>query len=53
MNNRTAKKIRKIVPPNNPISRRTYRRAKKTYSKLSADARPVFLEELKKLMELN
>jgi hypothetical protein len=51
MNNRTAKKIRKIVPPDNAIARRNYRRAKKVYTKLSADARPIFLDQLKKIME--
>lgn len=53
MNNKTAKKIREIIPPTDKISRRNYRRAKKVYSRLSKDAKPVFLESLKKIMELN
>lgn len=53
MNNRTAKKIRKIIPPTDAISRRNYRRAKKIYSRLSQDAKPVFLASFAKLMESN
>lgn len=51
MNNRTAKKIRKIIPPTDAISRRNYRRAKKIYTRLSKDAKPVFLKTFAKLME--
>jgi hypothetical protein len=53
MNNKTAKKIRRILPPTDAISRRNYRRAKKVYTRLSKDAKPVFLEHLSKLMQSN
>lgn len=45
MNGRTAKKIRKIIPPDNEVNRRVYRRFKNQYNKLSSKARPIFLEE--------
>lgn len=51
MNNRIAKKIRKIIPPTDIIGRRNYRRAKKIYSKLSADAKPQFLSSLAAMMQ--
>jgi hypothetical protein len=50
MNNRIAKKIRKIIAPTDEISRRNYRRAKKKYSKLSAQARPIFLANLEYIL---
>jgi hypothetical protein len=46
MNNRIAKKIRKIIPPTDEISRRNYRRAKKKYTRLSEKAKPLFLANL-------
>jgi hypothetical protein len=49
MNNKKAKQIREIIPPVDEISRRNYRRAKKKYNKLSEDAKPIFLENLKNL----
>jgi hypothetical protein len=49
MNNTKAKEIRSIIPPLDPISRRSYRRAKKKYSSLSREARPIFLKTLKEL----
>lgn len=53
MNNRTAKKIRKIIPPSDEISRRNYRRVKKIYSRLSENAKPLFLGSLAKMMDSN
>ena len=50
MNNRTAKKIRSIVGNNDEISRRVYRRLKKQYNKLSEKAKPIFLENAKRLL---
>lgn len=50
MNQKKAKEIRSIIPPNDPVSRRNYRRAKKRYSKLSALAKPLFLIQLSEMM---
>lgn len=47
MNSNKAKELRSIICPNDPITRKTYRRAKKKYSSLSADARILFLEGLR------
>lgn len=53
MNKATAKQIRKILnyDPNlsDATQKRVYSRAKKQYNKLSKDARPIFLQELKNL----
>lgn len=49
MNNTKAKEIRSIIPPLDPISRRSYRRAKKKYSSLSQEARPLFLQALREI----
>lgn len=43
MNNRIAKKIRKIIPPTDKIGRRNYRRMKKKYNAVSYKNRPQFL----------
>jgi hypothetical protein len=43
MNNKKAKKLRKIINPENPISKRAYRRAKKAYSRLPEKAKGDFL----------
>ncbi len=51
MNNRAAKQLRKIINPENPISRRAYQRAKKHYTSSSAKAKPEFLKLLKGLFE--
>lgn len=49
MRKTAAKKIRKIVQPTDAITRRVYRRMKKTYSRLSKNAKGLFLENLKAL----
>lgn len=53
MNNTIAKKLRKILIPNDPIGRRNYRRAKKIYSRLSREAKPLFLNKISELMNSN
>jgi hypothetical protein len=53
MNNRTAKKIRNIISPADPIGRRNYRRAKKIYTRLSSEAKPLFLNTLSQMMHLD
>lgn len=50
MNNKTAKKIKSLINLDDEISRRVYRRLKKQYNKLSKDAKPIFLENVKKLL---
>jgi hypothetical protein len=50
MNNKIAKKIRSIFPNDDEISRRVYRRLKKQYNKLSEKAKPIFLENAKRLL---
>lgn len=50
MNNKKAKKIRSIISPENEISRRTYRRAKKIYTRLPEHAKNDFLEGLQKMI---
>jgi hypothetical protein len=47
MNANKAKELRSIINPNDPITRKTYRRAKKKYASLSSDARLLFLEGLR------
>lgn len=49
MRNKVAKQIRDIIQPENEVGRRTYRRAKKKYSSLSAAAKPVFVQALASL----
>ena len=51
MNGKTAKKIRKIIPPDNEVNRRVYRRFKKQYNKVSSKARPIFLEQAKEFFK--
>lgn len=53
MNNRIAKKIRKLIPPTDEVGRRNYRRAKKKYSNLSKGARIIFLSNLEKIFGQN
>jgi hypothetical protein len=50
MNQKKAKEIRSIIPPNDPVSRRNYRRAKKRYSKLPALAKSLFLIQLTEML---
>lgn len=49
MRNKVAKEIRGIIKPENEVGRRTYRRAKKRYSSLSAEAKPIFVKALANL----
>lgn len=46
MNNKKAKKLRQILPPENPMSKRAYRRAKKIYTRLPENAKADFLAGL-------
>jgi hypothetical protein len=46
MNNKKAKKLRKILPPENAMAKRAYRRAKKFYSRLPENAKADFLAGL-------
>jgi hypothetical protein len=46
MNNKKAKKLRQILPPENAMSKRAYRRAKKFYSRLPEHAKADFLAGL-------
>jgi len=50
MNNKKAKKLRKILSPENPISNRAYRRAKKIYCRLSEDSKAGFLAGLEAMI---
>jgi|TARA_B100000131_G_C17680548_1_gene436316 hypothetical protein len=45
MNRRISKKLKSIVDPQDPVSKRVYKRLKKQYKRLSKDARPLFLEQ--------
>lgn len=48
MRNTVAKKLRKLVNPETPITRRVYRRLKKEYSSLSKDKKVQFMGALEK-----
>jgi hypothetical protein len=48
MNQRVAKKLRKICNPVDPVSKRVYRRLKKQYTKLPHHAKRDFIELLEK-----
>lgn len=50
MNNKKAKKLRQILPPENPVSKRAYRRAKKIYSRLSQEGKKDFLAGLETMI---
>jgi len=50
MNNEVAKKIRDIVKPQDPITRRVYRRAKKQYMKTPKHLKADFLLSLSELL---
>tara|TARA_R110000772_G_scaffold158_4_gene726 strand:+ start:3221 stop:3382 length:162 start_codon:yes stop_codon:yes gene_type:complete len=50
MNNRTAKKLRTIINPQDPITRKVYRRAKKQYTKTPKPLRSEFLASLNDLL---
>lgn len=51
MNNRTSKKIRKIIQPNDKITRKVYRRAKKQYTKTPNPLKKDFLLSLQSLLD--
>lgn len=53
MNNKTAKKIRKIIKPEDQITRRVYRRAKKQYTKTPRPLKAQFISELEDLLGLD
>lgn len=53
MNSKKAKELRSIIPPNDPIGRKNYKRAKKKYTSLSKDAKVLFLESLKETFNHN
>lgn len=53
MNGRTAKKIRKIIDPQDAITRKVYRRAKKQYNKTPKPLRVHFLQHLKDMLQVN
>ena len=44
MRNKIAKKFRKLINPQDAITRRAYRRIKKHYARLSAKEKPVFMK---------
>jgi len=50
MNNKKAKKLRKILSPENPISKRAYRRAKRIYSRLPEESKVDFLMGLEAMI---
>lgn len=50
MNNKKAKELRKIINFDDEISKRVYKRLKKQYKKLSADARPIFIKQIKQTL---
>ena len=53
MNNRAAKKIRKIINPQDSITRKVYRRAKKQYNKTPKKLRADFLASLSLILDGN
>ena len=50
MNNKKAKELRKLINFDDDISKRVYKRLKKQYKKLSANAKPIFISEIKKTL---
>lgn len=53
MNGKKSKQIRKIVKPQDPITRRVYRRAKKQYNKTPRSLRAEYISELSFLLDLD
>ena len=51
MNGKKAKKIRSIVNPQDSITRKVYRRAKKQYNKTPKNLRKDFLNSLSSLLD--
>lgn len=50
MNNKKAKRLRKMLSPENPISKRSYRRAKKLYSSLPEESKVDFLMSIEAMI---
>ena len=50
MNKKAAKKIRSIINPSDPISRRVYRRAKEQYKKVPSNLKQDFIMNLQKMI---
>lgn len=50
MNSKAAKKLRQIIQPQDEVTRRVYRRAKKQYMKTPKPLREEFLFSLSKLL---
>lgn len=50
MNKKVSKRIRKIINPTDPISRRVYRRAKEQYKKVPNNLKEDFLLNLEKMI---
>jgi len=50
MNNKVAKKIRKITGAEDAITRKVYRRAKKQYTKTPKNLRKDFLDSLESML---
>ena len=53
MNNKISKKIRKIINPQDSITRKVYRRAKKQYIKTPKQLRKEFLSSLSSILNLD
>lgn len=51
MNGRTSKKIRKIINPQDEITRKVYRRTKKQYTKTPANLKSDFLIALESILD--
>tara|TARA_R110001632_G_scaffold123097_2_gene235820 strand:+ start:152 stop:319 length:168 start_codon:yes stop_codon:yes gene_type:complete len=50
MSGKQAKKLRKIVSPDDPIARRNYRRLKRAFKSLSKSAKKQFIDDTKAVM---
>ena len=50
MNNRISKKIRSIISPEDKVTRKVYRRAKKQYTKTPKPLRKNFISSLEELL---
>lgn len=53
MNGKKSKQIRKIIQPQDVITRRVYRRAKKQYNKTPKPLRAEYISELEWLLNLD
>ena len=52
MNNKQAKKLRSIISPDDAVSRRAYRRAKKIYVRLPHTAKRDFMDGLEAMTQV-